>query len=231
MESPVALPAPVRRALADALTLLFPVDCAGCDEPDVALCDACRLALTPVPTRRLLPSGLAVWSGLTFEGTAARVIRSLKEDGRTGLARDACARAARCRRRGGRRRSSRRRADPHLARGHAATRVPGSRTRRAPRRARRQVSARADPPHRGPAGPRPWPAAGERRGRRSRRERVRRMPASGASSSSTTSSPPARRSTRRHARCAPLVGTSSGRRRSPRRRRMVTGSDTFESHR
>ncbi|WP_457101049.1 ComF family protein [Microbacterium sp. P5_E9] len=88
MESPpVALPAPVRRALADALTLLFPVDCAGCDEPDIVLCDACSRALEPAPTRRVLPSGLAVWSGLTFEGTAARVIRSLKEDGRTGLAR------------------------------------------------------------------------------------------------------------------------------------------------
>ena len=87
MESPAALPERVRRALADALTLLFPVECAGCDEPDVALCDACRCALAPAPTRRTLPSGLAVWSGLVFDATAARVIRSLKEDGRTGLAR------------------------------------------------------------------------------------------------------------------------------------------------
>ncbi len=29
-----------------------------------------------------------MWSGVTFEGVAARVVRALKEDGRTGLARD-----------------------------------------------------------------------------------------------------------------------------------------------
>jgi len=75
------------RSLTDAFALLFPVGCAGCDEPDIALCDACRGALAPAVTRDRLASGLAVWSGLPFEGVAARVIRALKQDGRTGLAR------------------------------------------------------------------------------------------------------------------------------------------------
>jgi len=75
------------RSLADAIALLFPVSCAGCDEPDVSLCDVCRGALAPAVARDRLASGLEVWSGLAFEGVAARVIRALKEDGRTGLAR------------------------------------------------------------------------------------------------------------------------------------------------
>jgi predicted amidophosphoribosyltransferase len=32
--------------------------------------------------------GVDVWSGLPFDGVPARVVRALKEDGRTGLARD-----------------------------------------------------------------------------------------------------------------------------------------------
>ncbi|WP_439591503.1 ComF family protein [Microbacterium sp.] len=76
----------VRHALQDALALVFPVRCAGCDAEDVALCDACVLALGPLVTRRTV-TGVDVVSGLRFDGVPARVIRSLKEDGRTGLAR------------------------------------------------------------------------------------------------------------------------------------------------
>ncbi|WP_194409080.1 ComF family protein [Microbacterium cremeum] len=80
----------VRAACADALALLLPVACAGCDEPDTALCEACILALEPRPTHWTLevPGGtVALWSALAFEGTPARVVRAIKEDGRTGLAR------------------------------------------------------------------------------------------------------------------------------------------------
>lgn len=77
----------VVRSFADAFALLFPVDCAGCGEPDVALCDACRGVLAPAVTCDRLASGFPVWSGLPFEGVPARVIRALKQDGRTGLAR------------------------------------------------------------------------------------------------------------------------------------------------
>ncbi|GAA1926146.1 ComF family protein [Microbacterium aoyamense] len=76
----------LRGALQDALALVFPVRCAGCDADDVALCEACALALRPQVTRRIV-AGVEVVSGLTFDGVPARVIRSLKHDGRTGLAR------------------------------------------------------------------------------------------------------------------------------------------------
>lgn len=76
----------MREALADALALLLPTSCAGCDDPDIALCERCAAALAPRVVRR--PGEVPVWSGLAFAGVPARVIRALKEDGRTGLARD-----------------------------------------------------------------------------------------------------------------------------------------------
>jgi predicted amidophosphoribosyltransferase len=79
----------VREACADALALLLPVSCAGCDEPDVILCERCALALAPDPREQVVaaPGGaVAVWSGLAFEGVAARVLRAVKQDGRTSLA-------------------------------------------------------------------------------------------------------------------------------------------------
>jgi predicted amidophosphoribosyltransferase len=76
----------VRAALADALALLIPVACAGCDDPDVSLCEACARQLRPHATRHRV--GIDVWSGLPFDGVPARVVRALQEDGRTALARD-----------------------------------------------------------------------------------------------------------------------------------------------
>ena len=76
----------VRAALADALTFVLPVDCAGCDVEDVSLCDSCRRALAPTPTVQVI-DGVPVWSGLRFEGVPARVIRTLKEEGRASLTR------------------------------------------------------------------------------------------------------------------------------------------------
>lgn len=78
---------PVRTALAEALALALPVVCAGCGDPDVALCETCRGMLHPAVTYRTLSSGLAVFSGLRFDGVPARVLRALKEEGRTSLAR------------------------------------------------------------------------------------------------------------------------------------------------
>lgn len=74
------------RALSGALAFVLPVECAGCDAPDVALCPRCRAALRPDPRTRHL-GALTVVSGLVWDGAAARVIRALKEDGRTGVAR------------------------------------------------------------------------------------------------------------------------------------------------
>jgi predicted amidophosphoribosyltransferase len=79
--------ATVRAALAEALALVLPLACAGCDEPDVALCEACTAALEPAVLRRTVAGDIDVWSGLSFEGVAGRVLRGLKEEGRTGLAR------------------------------------------------------------------------------------------------------------------------------------------------
>lgn len=76
----------MRGALEGALSLIFPVWCAGCDEPDTMLCPACRRELVPTVARRAL-GGLEVWSGLDFDGVAARVLRAAKEDGRTALLR------------------------------------------------------------------------------------------------------------------------------------------------
>lgn len=77
-------------ALSETLSLLLPVACAGCDEPDVVLCERCHADLAPRPRRRVLdaPGGpVEVWSGLRFEGVAARVVRAIKAEGRTGLTR------------------------------------------------------------------------------------------------------------------------------------------------
>ncbi|WP_461476506.1 ComF family protein [Microbacterium sp. HJ5] len=84
------MPAPVGRALRDALALVLPVVCAGCGEDDVELCEACTAAVAPRPRVRWIdaPGGaVPVWSGLPFEGEAARLVRAIKEEGRTPLAR------------------------------------------------------------------------------------------------------------------------------------------------
>lgn len=72
-------------ALAEAGALAFPVACAGCGVPPLALCAGCRHELRPDPTLRVLDSGLRVWSGLQLEGVAARTIRTLKAEHRTPL--------------------------------------------------------------------------------------------------------------------------------------------------
>ncbi|WEG07866.1 phosphoribosyltransferase family protein [Microbacterium horticulturae] len=78
---------PVRAACAQALALAFPVECAGCGQPDIALCDTCRGMLHPQVVKQVLADGLTVRSALPFAGVPARVLRALKEEGRTSLAR------------------------------------------------------------------------------------------------------------------------------------------------
>ncbi|GAA1689483.1 ComF family protein [Microbacterium sediminicola] len=77
----------VVRAMQEALSWILPVECAGCDLPDVALCDSCRAHLVRVqPVIRNL-DGMRVVSAHRYEGVVERVIGSLKNDGRVGLAR------------------------------------------------------------------------------------------------------------------------------------------------
>lgn len=75
------------QALADALAFVLPIDCAGCGEPDVGVCADCRMLLAPALSEQRL-EGVRVTSGLAFEGVPARVLRGLKEEGRTALARE-----------------------------------------------------------------------------------------------------------------------------------------------
>lgn len=85
---PAALASVALRAGADALALLFPVSCAGCGAPDIALCPACRaLVEGPGDLSRRLDGGLIVHSAFRYEGEIARMLRALKQEGRTALAR------------------------------------------------------------------------------------------------------------------------------------------------
>jgi len=74
-------------ALQDALTFWLPLACAGCGAPDVGVCDGCHDALAADPHRGRTATGASVISALEFSGARARVIRALKEEGRTSLAR------------------------------------------------------------------------------------------------------------------------------------------------
>lgn len=78
------------RVATDALALLLPVSCAACANPGVALCDGCRAELAPRPRTSFVGSRedpLAVCASLSLHGGAARVVRALKEEGRTDLVR------------------------------------------------------------------------------------------------------------------------------------------------
>lgn len=86
MDRSVDLRSSITRALGEALGLVFPTWCAGCDVPDVALCSECHEALVYQGLGRRLDR-MPVRSAVPFDGAAARTIRAFKEDGRTGLAR------------------------------------------------------------------------------------------------------------------------------------------------
>lgn len=76
------------RALADALAFVLPVSCGGCGAEDTALCERCAALLDdPRPRARTLAGALAVHSAFDYEGEIASMLRAVKEQGRTGLAR------------------------------------------------------------------------------------------------------------------------------------------------
>lgn len=77
----------IRDALLDALALLMPVECAGCDAPDRSLCAPCTAALQRAPERHSLADGTPVVSCLDYEGSVRRTLLALKEEGRTDVAR------------------------------------------------------------------------------------------------------------------------------------------------
>ncbi len=68
--------------------LVWPAVCAGCGAPDVALCAACRRAVTgPAFFQPVVgwPPGWGVWAAAAYGGTAARLVLSWKERGRHDL--------------------------------------------------------------------------------------------------------------------------------------------------
>jgi predicted amidophosphoribosyltransferase len=76
--------------LGDLAGLVWPVRCAGCREPDVAVCMACRATLA----RRIRhaaapawPDGPGVWAAAAYAGVPARLIISWKERGRHDVTR------------------------------------------------------------------------------------------------------------------------------------------------
>jgi len=71
----------------EVLALLLASVCAGCERAGALLCDDCRRMLAAAPTDALTPDGLPVHAALAFQGVPARVIRRVKEEGATGLAR------------------------------------------------------------------------------------------------------------------------------------------------
>lgn len=86
-------PGPLRAGLAELGRLVVPVRCAGCDEPDVALCPACRREFA-APRRvehdaprldrmdgRILP----VWACAAYDGPVRDVVVGWKDRGRADL--------------------------------------------------------------------------------------------------------------------------------------------------
>ncbi|MDR6612434.1 phosphoribosyltransferase family protein [Leifsonia sp. 1010] len=83
----------VRESLLDAAAIVLPVRCAGCRRPDRSLCDECEAELRPV-TRLDAVGEIPVWSALSYEGVARRVLLAYKDGGRVDVVR-ALARALR----------------------------------------------------------------------------------------------------------------------------------------
>jgi predicted amidophosphoribosyltransferase len=82
------IPSALRAAWQAGSGLVWPVSCAGCGEPDVALCVTCRAAvagpgfLTPLVG---WPPGWGAWAACSYRGTPARLLIAWKERGRHDL--------------------------------------------------------------------------------------------------------------------------------------------------
>ncbi|MGJ8721648.1 MAG: ComF family protein [Salinibacterium amurskyense] len=77
----------LREALRDAWALLMPVECAGCQRADRALCDECAPSMVAQPSVQSTPQHLAVHYALRYEGRVRRVLLAFKNHHRTDLSR------------------------------------------------------------------------------------------------------------------------------------------------
>lgn len=77
--------AQLRGVMRETLAFLAPVSCAGCGEPDVSVCAACRSALADGILTRTV-AGVRVYSAAPYSGRVKRMLLALKRDGRVDAA-------------------------------------------------------------------------------------------------------------------------------------------------
>lgn len=70
----------VRSALREAASVVWPVECAGCGAPDVAVCDACAAALRGDLVRESL-GGVPLVAAARYEGAVRSLVGACKERG------------------------------------------------------------------------------------------------------------------------------------------------------
>ena len=83
-------------AVRRARVFVFPSDCAGCSRPDERVCPSCCAALDATPQRVRFGADdsarergeMLIVSAGEYEAPFTHVLHALKEEGRTGLARD-----------------------------------------------------------------------------------------------------------------------------------------------
>jgi predicted amidophosphoribosyltransferase len=73
-------------AIADALAVLLPVECAGCGAPDRSVCALCTALLGGTPIRMTL-HGIPVVCSVRYTGAVRQLVLALKEHGRTDVVR------------------------------------------------------------------------------------------------------------------------------------------------
>lgn len=89
--APVAAPdeglgSALRAALREAASVLWPVECAGCGAPDIAVCPACAGLLLAGAERELL-DGVPLVAAARYEGAVRALIGACKERGDRATAR------------------------------------------------------------------------------------------------------------------------------------------------
>jgi predicted amidophosphoribosyltransferase len=79
-----ALAAAASSAVADAIAVLLPVDCAGCGSADRSVCTSCAALLRGEPVRARVDD-LPVLCATRYSGSVRRMVLALKEQGRTDV--------------------------------------------------------------------------------------------------------------------------------------------------
>jgi predicted amidophosphoribosyltransferase len=78
---------PWRDAAAEALGILLPVECAGCNADDRAVCSGCRTELAATPPCVRLVGGVRLDAAFEYTGIARTLVLAFKVHGRLDVAR------------------------------------------------------------------------------------------------------------------------------------------------